>query len=160
MVLFNRIDLAPLHGTGLDVAFKAAEDIATRVAGGLLAGTPLAAATGTELTQSKIEPTDEGALLTLIVPGFGPDDLDISVKRELVTVKGERGAGDDPSKKHTFKRTFKTPFPIDAEAAVAKVEHGILELRLPRHASESPKSIRIEGKSDAPTNPPTSESDD
>ena len=148
MVLFNRIDLAPLHGSGLDVAFRAAEDLASRVAGGLAAGSPLSAMNGLQMTEAKLEPTDEGALLTLIVPGFGPDDLDISIKREVVTVTGERGA--DPENKHTFRRVFKTPFPIDADAAVATVEHGILELRLPRHESETPKSVRIEGKSAAP----------
>lgn len=144
MVLFNRIDLTPLHGTGLDVALRAAEDFATRVADGMTAGSPIPGMNFADLTKAHLEATDAGARLTLVAPGFGPDDLDIEIKREMVTVRGQLGRDDE--KGHRFERTFKTNFAIDADAASADVEHGILKVELPRHASESAKRVKINGQ--------------
>ena len=144
MVLFNRIDLTPLHGTGLDVALRAAEDLATRVADGMATGSPIPGLNLADLTRAHLEPTDEGARLTVIAPGFGPNDLDIEIKREMVTVRGQLGEADGNG--HKFERSYRTNFAIDADAASADVEHGILKVDLPRHASESAKRVRINGQ--------------
>lgn len=147
MVLFNRFALAPLQGTGLDTLFRAAEEAAGRAARAGSQATPFTRALGgVDRTHAELVPTEEGALLTLMAPGFGPDDFEISVKRDTVTVTGKKER--DGETKHSFQRTFRTPFPIDAEAAAAKVEHGVLELALPRHASAAPKMVKIAGASD------------
>lgn len=141
MVLFNRLALAPLDGTGIDTFFRTAEDVAGRVL-----RSPISPMAGVDLTRAELQPTEEGARLTLLAPGFGPEHVEVSVKRDRVTLKGER-TGD---RAHRFERSFRLPFPIDADAAVAKVQHGVIEVSLPRHASDAPRAIRIEGASPTP----------
>lgn len=149
MVLFNRFGLSPLAvaGTGLESVFQAAEDAAAQLANG-------AAAAGVipgrrvDTTTASFERTEEGARLELIVPGFGPDDIELSIKRDAISVRGERGA--EGEARHTFTRTFRTGFPIDVDRVEAKVEHGILTADLPRHESEAPRVVKIQGQSDQP----------
>ncbi len=163
MVLFNRLALAPLQGTGLDSLFRAAEEAATRaVQVGSQASPFTKPLGGVDMTSAELVPTETGAHLTLMAPGFGPDDIEISVKRDTVTVTGKKER--DGETKHAFTRTFRTPFPIDADTAAAKVEHGVLELELPRHASAAPKIVKIAGASEAPleidTDAPEASSDE
>ena len=45
-----------------------------------------------------------------------------------------------------FWRTLRVPFEIDAERVRARVEHGLLEVELPRRAPSSPRRITILGE--------------
>jgi HSP20 family protein len=44
-----------------------------------------------------------------------------------------------------FARTIQLPFPVDADAVVARFQDGILEVELPRAASDKPRKISIRG---------------
>lgn len=151
MVLFNRFGISPLavSGTGLDSVFRAAEDVAAQMAGQFANQVAPTVAKGYgELTRATVQRTEEGATLEVVVPGFGPDDIELSVKRDAVSVRGARGGDDENGPRHTFQRTWRLGFPIDTEAATAKVENGILTIGLPRHASENPRTIAIEGQTE------------
>ena len=78
----------------------------------------------------------------MLIPGFGPDHLSISVERASVTVIGERELGPAGSQ---FHRSFKLPFPVDADRTKASVEFGVLTLDLPRRAADKPQRISVEG---------------
>ena len=150
MVLFNRFSLAPIAlggAPGVDSVFRAAGEVAHQFAGQLggAAGPAGAAAGYGEFTRATARTTDEGVTLEVIAPGFGPDDIELSVKRDEVSVQGARGANEDGRAAHRFARTWRLGFPIDAERATARVENGILTVELPRHASAQPRSINVEG---------------
>ncbi len=94
----------------------------------------------------------QGAVLTAAIPGVDPDDLEITVHQDTLTLKGKRGPdeGEGAATYHrrerrhgAFGRTVALPFSVDAEHVQAGIEDGILTLMLPRHESERPKRIEI-----------------
>lgn len=106
-----------------------------------------------ELPATNVWIGDEGARLVAQVPGLGPDDLDLRVEGERVTLKatrpeeplaeGERVLTSERSPRE-LERTFTLPFAIDAEAVRARLADGVLELELPKAASERPKRIPVQ----------------
>lgn len=95
---------------------------------------------------------EENALITAELPGIDPDKLDITVKNDTVTIRGnreaetldkgqtmirqERGAG-------SFVRSFALPFHVDAGRVSAQYQKGILQVVLPRPEAEKPKKITV-----------------
>jgi HSP20 family protein len=95
---------------------------------------------------------EQGAVLTAALPGVEPDDLEITVHQDTLTLKGKRGpdvadgevAWHRRERRHgPFGRTVALPFSVDSEHVQASLEDGILTLMLPRHESERPKRIAI-----------------
>lgn len=94
----------------------------------------------------------DDAIVTAEIPGVDPDELDISVKGETVTLRGsrnalelkedecfhrqERGAGQ-------FVRSFELPFRVEADKVEAAYQKGVLQLRLPRAEEDKPKKISV-----------------
>ncbi|MCR4334685.1 MAG: Hsp20/alpha crystallin family protein [Patescibacteria group bacterium] len=85
--------------------------------------------------------TPDDIIIKTMVAGVKPEDLDISITRDMVTIKGkreeERGIrGDDFFTKElywgTFSRVITLPQEIDVEEAEALERHGLLIVRLPR----------------------------
>ena len=86
------------------------------------------------------------------MPNVAKDELEISVHRDTLTLKGERkpprvegqtsyhrrerGAG-------RFVRTLSLPFPVDPERVEADLEDGVLRLSLARPESDKPRTIQI-----------------
>jgi len=145
MVLFNRLGLSPmaLGGAGIDTVFRAAEDMAAQFANHSASGYG-------ELARATARTTEEGVTLEVVVPGFGPDDIELSVKRDVVAIRGARGGSDETGPTDRFTKTWRVGFPIDADSVKARVEHGIMTVDLPRHASESPRLIAIDGQTEKP----------
>jgi HSP20 family protein len=85
---------------------------------------------------------DEGLLLAARLPGLEPGDIEITVVGDTLTLKGnrrspERSAGE-------FTRTIQLPFAIEGDQVRAQFQHGVLEVKLPRAASERPRKIHVE----------------
>ena len=86
------------------------------------------------------------------VPGLVKDQIDLSITGETLVITGtktpstddenaryhrsERGSGD-------FKRTVVLPDKVDPEKISAKLEYGILTIRLPKSEAAKPKQINI-----------------
>ena len=95
---------------------------------------------------------DDEALLTAEIPGVDPDKIEVTVKNDTVTIRGnrelddlkegesylrqERGAG-------TFARSFALPFHVDGDKVGAQYQKGILQLTLPRAEADKPKKITV-----------------
>lgn len=91
----------------------------------------------------------DGIVITAELPGVKEDDLDITVHRDTVTLRGERqdqteGAHHRRERRSgPFGRTFSLPFQVDPERVEAKLRNGILTLTLHRHEQDKPKRIRV-----------------
>ena len=94
----------------------------------------------------------DGAIVVMEVPGVASDDLDIMIRRDTITVRGNRPA--EPIDDRTvvqrmerahgpFSRTITLPFRIDADKAAAKFERGIVTLTLPRPEEDKPRHIKV-----------------
>jgi HSP20 family protein len=96
--------------------------------------------------------SQEGVALTAELPGVAREDLEISVHRDTVTLKGERKEpeGEEIRGFHRrergrgrFVRTISLPFQIDPERVGANLENGVLRLSLQRPESDKPKTITV-----------------
>jgi molecular chaperone IbpA len=100
-----------------------------------------------------IEKTGEdNYVLTMAIAGFGPDDLDIVARDNVLTVSGRvpqagKGAEDGRSYLHRgiAGRAFERRFALADHIVVdgANLEHGLLQLALKRVVPEALKPRRI-----------------
>jgi len=100
-----------------------------------------------QLPSMNIWTGEEGALVTAALPGVRPDNLDISVLGQTLTLRGRRDpeALRDDEAYHRrerphgeFSRSVELPFRVDAQKVVAEFKDGVLELMLPRAAEDEP----------------------
>jgi HSP20 family protein len=94
----------------------------------------------------------DGAIVTAELPGINPEDLDISVQGDTLTLRGSRsadglGEGDAYHRRERgsgqFQRAFQLPFAVDASKVEATYELGVLSIALPRAESDKPKKITV-----------------
>lgn len=96
--------------------------------------------------------TDDHLVVKASVPGVKPENLDVTVKGETLTIKGE--TKEEQEKKEgqyyyherrqgTFSRSLTLPFPIQSEKVEATFEHGVLTLTLPKAEEIKPRSIKV-----------------
>ena len=86
---------------------------------------------------------DDGDVLYLktMTAGVRKEDLEITLSRERITIRGSRYDENSPASEHyvyqelywgTFARTIELPEEIDIDQAEASEQHGLLTLRLPK----------------------------
>ncbi|MFQ5813517.1 MAG: Hsp20/alpha crystallin family protein [Anaerolineae bacterium] len=99
--------------------------------------------------------TQEALVVKAALPGFRPDDVDISVQGDVLTIKGklkhqEKVEGENYYRREmrhgTFSRSLPLPVRIDHEKAEAVFENGILTVSLPKAEEARPKSIKVRAK--------------
>ncbi len=147
MVRFETYPFSVLAGQGLNSLFRMAETVQEQMSQAAAEADKGTSTCASPLRKpaprAELSVEDDVAKLVMLIPGFGPDHLDIQVERASVTVKGEREDG--PAGTH-FERTFKLPFPVDASETSADVELGVLTLKLPRLSADKPQRIEVKGK--------------
>lgn len=95
---------------------------------------------------------DETATVTAELPGLVPDDIELSIQADQLTIRGKRGThecveGEVYHRRERgfgdFIRTIGLPFIVDADKIEAVYNNGILTVTLPRAESDKPKQISI-----------------
>ncbi len=80
-------------------------------------------------------------VIKAMIAGVKPEDLDVSITRDMVTIRGKRerhteaGAGEFFFQElywGTFSRTIVLPQEVEIEEAEAVEKHGLLIIRLPK----------------------------
>jgi HSP20 family protein len=89
------------------------------------------------------------------LPGVQPEDVDISLHGNVLTIRGERKAEQEEEsggyyirerRYGSFSRSFTLPQGTDESKVHARYEHGVLEVSVEgAGAVEEPKRIQIEG---------------
>jgi HSP20 family protein len=97
--------------------------------------------------------TDAGNIyLQLELPGLQPEDIEVEVNAEYVTVSGERkqsqttvenGIKRSEFRYGKFKRTIALPHKVDRDLVQAKYEHGVLKLTLPKVEDDKNKTVKV-----------------
>lgn len=87
------------------------------------------------------------------VAGVKPEDLDVSITEELVTIRGERhDQGSEQVEGYLvqecywgpFSRSYALPVAVDSEKAVAKLnDGGILTIVIPKAAKARTRSLTV-----------------
>ena len=100
---------------------------------------------------------DTEAVVTAELPGIDASELEISVLRDQLTVRGERKQEELPegaSRHRTervhgpFTRTLQLPFEVEDGQVQASYHQGVLRLILPRAEATLPRKIKIEPETD------------
>jgi len=86
------------------------------------------------------------------LPGMKVEDVDISIDKNILTIKGEINQEDRREKKSfwrversygSFSRSFTLPSTIDQENIVAEHKDGILTIQIAKKQGVEPKKIEI-----------------
>ena len=91
---------------------------------------------------------DDAYVLTAFVPGLTAEQLNIQILDDTLSIEGEYkheqaeyALSELPS--GAFRRTLRLASELDAEKAEAKIDNGVLSLRLPKAESARPKVIKV-----------------
>ncbi len=105
--------------------------------------------------------TKDKVVLKAAVPGLKPEDLDISITGDVLTIKGEykseeqapEGKGEEQRnyfrrerRYGSFTRQLTLPVAVDTNNVAASFENGILMLEMPKKEAVKPKSVKIVAK--------------
>jgi HSP20 family protein len=98
--------------------------------------------------------------LRIEVPGLKPEDVDVRVENNTLTVRGERKFASNEKQENyhrierlygNFVRTFTLPQTVDSDQVSANYDSGVLTIDLPKKAEAKPKQIKVAvGSSNAP----------
>ena len=114
-----------------------------------------------DIPYKKVPPVNiiqEGKLYEteVIVPGFTKEELDVTVKDDILTIRGEKSGTEGGRKDKyileefdfdTFERKFKLAHAIGHEKITAKYENGVLRLTftdVPKEQEKAYKKVAVE----------------
>ncbi len=99
-----------------------------------------------------IKEEDRRFIIFADIPGVDPNDIEVSMEKGILTIKGERtvqnreqnGRFTRLERSHgVFHRRFALPDSADAEGVTATGRHGVLEISIPKRAETTPRRITI-----------------
>lgn len=94
-------------------------------------------------------------VLQAMVAGVRPEDLDISITREMVTISGKREGPRNINHEDwfvqelfwgNFARTITLPQEIETEEAEAIENHGLLIIRMPKIDREKKMKVKVQSR--------------
>jgi HSP20 family protein len=91
-------------------------------------------------------------VLYAALPGLTADDINIEIVNNTLDIRGEFKQAEEENVNYlrrerpagTFRRSFRFSTKLDAAKAEAKLENGMLTLRLPKVEEALPKSIKVQ----------------
>lgn len=99
--------------------------------------------------------TEDALKVTAPVPGIKPEEVEITVTGNTLTIKGETQVEERVEKGNylrqevrygSFQRSVELPVDVQSDKAEAVFENGMLTLTLPKAEQVKPKSIKINVK--------------
>jgi HSP20 family protein len=100
--------------------------------------------------------TADDVVVKTATPGVKPEDIDVSITGDTLTIKGETKAEEKVEKANyirqerrygAFSRSLPLPSAVVADKATAEFEGGMLTLTLPKTEEVKPKTIKVKAKS-------------
>ena len=97
---------------------------------------------------------DEAYVISASVPGLKSEDLKVEVLENVVTLRGdikkpENGTGEIILRERAygkFERSLRLPDPLDAKNAEAKIDDGVLMVRIPKAEEARPRVIEVKAR--------------
>jgi HSP20 family protein len=107
-----------------------------------------------------VHETADEIVVTASLPGMKPEDVDITMTGQTLTLKGEFKSDEEEDRGQylyrerrfgSFNRTLQLPVRVEGDRAEATFENGVLTLHIPKSEEVKPRQIQIK---------PAHESDD
>lgn len=98
--------------------------------------------------------TDDDIVIKSTIAGVKPEDLDVNINNDMVTIRGERKQEEEITPENyyyqecywgPFSRSVILPVEIIADKAEATMKNGILTLRLPKADTTKTRRIQVRG---------------
>lgn len=98
--------------------------------------------------------TENDIVIKSTIAGVKPEDLDVSINNDMVTIKGERKNEEEVENGNYyyqecywggFSRSVLLPVDVIPEKADAALKNGILTIRLPKADTTKTKKIQVRG---------------
>lgn len=96
--------------------------------------------------------TPDEIIIKTMIAGVKPEDLDISITRDMITIRGKRLESYQESENDffhrelywgSFSRTIVLPAEIEIEEAEANEKHGLLTLLLPKIDKNRQSKLKV-----------------
>jgi len=96
--------------------------------------------------------TDANIVIKSTVAGVNPENIDIDINNDMVTVKGKRDKDEIVKTENyfyqelywgTFSRSVILPVEVDSDKARATIKNGILTIKLPKLEKTKSKKIKV-----------------
>jgi HSP20 family protein len=100
----------------------------------------------------EVSETDGELEIKASLPGVKPEEVEITVQNDVLTIKAEHKDTSEEKKRDyyrreirygTFHRAMTLPVSVDSDKAEAAFENGVLYLRLPKAEALRPKQIKV-----------------
>ena len=109
---------------------------------------------GGRMPSLDLSETDKAVQIRMDIPGLKPEDIDIRVTNNSLSISGERkedreekGRSFHRIERHygSFSRTVPLPCAVDAEKVHAAYKEGVLTIDLPKTAEAMSRKIGVKG---------------
>jgi HSP20 family protein len=99
-----------------------------------------------------ISENEKAFILRADIPGVDPKDIEISMEKGVLTIKGERNSENIEENESyrrverqsgQFYRRFTLPDSVDADKVEAKSEHGVLSITIPKQEVAISRKIEV-----------------
>jgi HSP20 family protein len=99
--------------------------------------------------------TDDEVVMKAALPGIKPEEVQINVTGDVLTIRGETKHEEENKDKSwqirehrwgAFERSVRLPTNVIADQAKAEFDNGILTISLPKSEEVKPRTIRVRTK--------------
>lgn len=96
--------------------------------------------------------TSDQIILKAVVAGVKPEHLDVSITRDMVTIKGKREEQKEVTEENyfyrelywgSFSRTILLPQEVEVDGAEANEKHGVLIIKLPKIDKDRETKLKV-----------------
>lgn len=104
-----------------------------------------------------VHQTPDEIVVTAVLPGVRPEEVDMTITGQTLTMRGEMKADETVNREQylyrerrygTFSRQIQLPVRVEGDRAEATFENGILTLRIPKAEEVKPRQIQIKAGGD------------
>jgi HSP20 family protein len=108
--------------------------------------------TGASMPSVDIEDQGKNYRLTVDLPGFKKEDVQVELEEDSVTINARRSTTENEQNKNyirrerseqTFYRKFHLPEPVRSDQSNAKLNNGILDIMLPKKEPKETKKLNV-----------------
>ncbi|MEK9176802.1 MAG: Hsp20/alpha crystallin family protein [Patescibacteria group bacterium] len=98
--------------------------------------------------------SESDIFIRALVAGVRPEDLDIAITRDMVTIEGKRIEQKEVNEEGyvyrelywgSFARTIVLPAEVDVDMAEASEKHGLLTIKLPKINKDRQTKLKVRG---------------
>ena len=118
-------------------------------------GMPIPSRSEREMPFMDLSETDDSLIIKAEVPGIQPEDIDISITDNILTIKGESKQMDSMEREDFhrmerrygyFSRTLELPCKILIDDVKATYDKGVLSIVMPKCKADAAREIKVRVK--------------